>query len=203
MEEILNSLKSSHVFFILLVSFFVSLFSPAIFFKKKFLEYGKSKSEKYPEFSKIYSILGKKNYSLIFFSESIITFLLMFIVIFFLNSIFLTGLVAVLIMISHTFSIFHPLKGGTGTAPMIGILLASSPWTLIICITFFFLIYFLTKKIEHAEILTIGLMPSFAIIVSDGDLIFILMATMITIIAIKKRWYLITEIFRHKKGSLS
>lgn len=203
MEEFLNLFKSGLALFLLSFSIFIGLFSPAVFYKKKFAENIKSNNQKYPDISKIYSILGKKDFSLIFLLESTGTFLLVFIAIFFLNSILLSGLVAVLIMGSHSFSILHPLRGGTGTAPIAGILLASSPWTLIICITFFFLIYIFTKKIDHAEILTIGLMPSFAIIVSDGDLIFILMTTILSMISIKKRWYLITEIFDYKKRSLS
>tara|TARA_B110000014_G_C19918059_1_gene474956 strand:- start:119 stop:730 length:612 start_codon:yes stop_codon:yes gene_type:complete len=203
MEEFLNLLKSGPELFLLSFSIFIGLFSPAIFYKKKFKENIKSKNQKYPDTSEIYFMLGKKNFFLIFLLESTVTFLLVFVAIFFLNSILLSGLVAVLIMGCHSFSILHPLRGGTGTAPIAGILLASSPWTLIICITLFFLIYIFTKKIEHAEILTIGLMPSFAIIVSDNDLIFILMTTILSMISIKKRWYLIKDIFDYKKRSLS
>ncbi len=203
MEEFLNLLKSGHVLFLLSFSIFIGLFSPAVFYKKKIQENIKSKKLKYPDTSEIYSILGKKIFFLIFLLESTATFFLVFVAIFFLNSILLSGLVAILIMGSHSFSILHPLRGGSGTAPILGILLASSPWTLIICITLFFLIYIFTKKIEHAEILTIGLMPSFAIIVSNSDLTFILMTTILSMISIKKRWHLITEIFDYKKRSLS
>ena len=203
MEEFLNLLKSGPELFLLSFSIFIGLFSPAVFYKKKIQENIKSKKQKYPDTSEIYSILGKKIFFLIFLLESTATFFLVFVAIFFLNSILLSGLVAILIMGSHSFSILHPLRGGSGTAPIVGILLASSPWTLIICITLFFLIYIFTKKIEHAEILTIGLMPSFAIIVSDNDLIFILMTTILSMISIKKRWYLIKDIFDYKKRSLS
>tara|TARA_A100001037_G_C15152625_1_gene640512 strand:+ start:1446 stop:2057 length:612 start_codon:yes stop_codon:yes gene_type:complete len=203
MEEFLNLFKSGPALLLLSCSILIGLFSPAILFRSKFKKSTKRNNEKYPRFLTIYSLLGKKIFFLIMLLESITTFFLMFTAIYFLHSILISALVAIIIMAAHSFSILHPLRGGSGTGPIIGILLACSPWTLIICLTFFLLIYIFTKQIEHAEILTIAIMPSFSIIVSDGDLIFILMTTILSMISIKKRWYLIKEIFDHKKKSLS
>jgi len=203
MEEFLTLLKSGPVLLLLSFSILIGLFSPAILFGSKFTKPTKISYKEYPRFLEIYSLLGKNIFCLIFFLESISTFFLMFISIYYLDSILLSALVAIIIMAGHSFSIIHPLRGGTGTAPIIGILLACSPWTLIICLTFFLLIYIFTKQIEHAEILTVAIMPSFSIIVSDGDLIFILLTTILSMISIKKRWYLIKEIFDQKKKSLS
>ncbi|MEE9241464.1 MAG: glycerol-3-phosphate acyltransferase [bacterium] len=79
----------------------------------------------------------------------------------------LAGLLAVA---GQVWPLFHGFAGGRGTAVAAGVLLAASPWTLVISATLLALLYFVTGRLAHAEVLTFALLPGVTILTEKTDL---------------------------------
>lgn len=90
--------------------------------------------------------------------------------------------------------LFHGGAGGRGLAPAAGVLLAASPWTLLISVTLFVLLASLTGRLAHAELFALALMPGVAVLAGRGDVPLMLMAFGLAGMLVWARWGLV-EVF--------
>ncbi len=108
----------------------------------------------------------------------------------------LAGLLAVS---GQVWPVFHGFVGGRGLAVAAGVLFAASPWTLVISSTLLALLYFVTGRMGHAEVLTFALLPGAAIIAEKADLPLMSLAIILSVILIIPRWRTVQVILGMRK----
>lgn len=108
----------------------------------------------------------------------------------------LAGLLAVA---GQVWPAFHGFVGGRGLAVAAGVLFAASPWTLVISATLLALLYFVTGRMGHAEVLTFALLPGAAIIAEKADLPIMSLAFILAVILIIPRWRTVQVILGMRK----
>lgn len=98
------------------------------------------------------------------------------------------ALAGLLVVSGQIWPLFYDFTGGRGLAVAAGVLLAASPWTLAIAATLLALLYFVTGRFTHAEVLTIALLPGVAILVEKADLSLISLSFFLTGFLLVPRW---------------
>lgn len=96
----------------------------------------------------------------------------------------LAGLLAVS---GQIWPLFHGFAGGSGLAVAAGVLFGASPWTLVISATLLALLYFISGRLAHAEVLTFALLPGVVIITEIADLSLISLAIALSAVLIISR----------------
>ncbi len=97
----------------------------------------------------------------------------------------LAGLLAVS---GQVWPAFHGFVGGRGLAVAAGVLLAASPWTLVISATILALLYFVSGNMSHAKIMTFALLPGVTIITERTDLPLMSLAIFMAGVLIFPHW---------------
>ncbi len=108
----------------------------------------------------------------------------------------LAGLLAVA---GQVWPLFHDFAGGRGLAVAAGVLIAASPWTLVISATLLALLYFVTGRLGHAEVLTFVLLPGVAILTERADLAMMSLAIFMTALLIIPRWRTVETLLGMRK----
>lgn len=93
-----------------------------------------------------------------------------------------------LVLAGQIWPLFHDFTGGRGTAVAAGVLIAASPWTLVITATLLALLISITGRLIHAEILTIALLPGIVILTEKADLALMCLIIPMAIMLIVPRW---------------
>ncbi|MEE9276646.1 MAG: glycerol-3-phosphate acyltransferase [bacterium] len=92
------------------------------------------------------------------------------------------------VVAGHTWPLFHGFAGGDGLAPAAGVLLAVSPWTLLISLTLLALLASILGRADHAELLAIALMPAVTFLAERGRLDALGIAIGLACFLIAARW---------------
>lgn len=95
--------------------------------------------------------------------------------------------------------LFHGGAGGRGLATAAGVLLAASPWTLLISATLFALLASVTGRLAHAEFFAVALMPGAAVLAARGDVPLMLLAFGLAGMLVFARWGLVEVFLGAKK----
>lgn len=108
----------------------------------------------------------------------------------------LSGILAVA---GEVWPIFHGFAGGRGTVVAAGVLLAMSPWTLVIAVTLLALLASLTGQLDHAEVLTFTLLPGVVILTERADLPQLFLALSLSSMLIMTRWRVVQILLGARK----
>jgi acyl phosphate:glycerol-3-phosphate acyltransferase len=78
--------------------------------------------------------------------------------------------IPMMVVLGHCFSIYHNLKGGKGYATALGVILALNPMAFLITITIFAAVFFLTRYVSLASLLSILSAPLTAFIFTNHSI---------------------------------
>lgn len=103
------------------------------------------------------------------------------------------------VVAGETLPLPHGFRGGRGTASAAGVLLGASPFTLLICATLALLVFALTGRRDHGELIAIALMPAVAVLAGGGSLPLMCLACALAALLLRARRALIGTLIRGEK----
>ncbi len=146
------------------------------------------------DFANVWTVLGDRVGTLVFIADLLKAQLVLSLAWYMSDSPWIAALACVTVVLGEVLPVFHGFRGGRGTASTSGALLAVSPMSLVICATVALLISAVTGRRDHAELISILLLPAVVIFVGKGDISLMVVGVLITVMLMSKRNELIEEL---------
>jgi len=145
------------------------------------------------------TVLGKPVGVMVFAADFFKGYLAVGTALLFTNSIWMGVLAGLAAVAGQIWPLFHDFSGGRGGATAAGVLAAASPWTLAISVTLLALLAAVIGRKEHAEVLTIALLPGIVFLTEQGDLAQISLTLMLAALLMIPRWKSVEVILGARK----
>ena len=147
------------------------------------------------DFANAWMVLGDRVGALVFIADFLKAQLALGLAWYMSDSPWIVALACVAVVGGEMWPVFHGFwGGGRGTASTAGALLGVSPMSLVICATIALLVTAVIGRRDHAELLSILLLPAVVVFVSKGDIPLMSTTVVITALLLWKRKELVEEL---------
>lgn len=151
------------------------------------------------DFLNAWEVLGRGPGALVFAADALRALVVVWLALRLTGSAWGGAVAGFAVVAGAVWPLFHGFAGGRGVAPLVGVLVAASPWTLLITVTLLILIAALTGMLEHAELLSLVMMPAVAVLVGGGDIPLMFLTLALAALMVHVRWTLVEILLGARK----
>ena len=152
------------------------------------------------DFRNAWAVLGRQVGLLVLIGDALKGQLAIWLAVFLGDSPLALTLAGIAVVAGQIWPIFHGFAGGAGLAPAAGVLLAASPWTLVISVTLFLLFASLLGRAAPAELLAAALIPAVAFLAERGGIARLGLTIGIACLLVGVRWREVEVLVGARKG---